>query len=58
MGADVAHSRSAASMLILAAAFAATCLFGVNVVVVILAAAWVGAVRTLLALRHKKEGAE
>ena len=58
MGADVARSRSAASMLILAAAFAATCLFGVNVVVVILAAAGVGAVRTLLALRHKKEGAE
>ena len=58
MGADVARSRSAASMLILAAAFAATCLFGVNVVVVILAAAGVGAVRPLLALRHKKEGAE
>lgn len=58
MGADVVRSKSAASVLIMAAAFAATCFFGVNVVLVILAAAGVGVVRTLLAQRHKKEGAE
>ena len=58
MGADVVRSKRAASVLIMAAAFAATCFFGVNVVLVILAAAGVGVVRTLLALRHKKEGAE
>ena len=56
MGADVVRSKSAASVLIMAAAFAATCFFGVNVVLVILAAAGVGVVRTLLAQRQKKEG--
>ena len=56
MGADVVRSKSAASVLIIAAAFAATCFFGVNVVLVILAAAGVGVVRTLLAQRQKKEG--
>ena len=58
MGSDVVRSKSAASVLIMAAAFAATCFFGVNVVLVVLAAAGVGVVRTLLAQRHKKEGAE
>ena len=56
MGADVVRSKSAASVLIMAAAFAATCFFGVNVVLVILAAAGVGVVRTLLAQWQKKEG--
>lgn len=56
MGADVVRSKSVASVLIMAAAFAATCFFGVNVVLVILAAAGVGVVRTLLAQRQKKEG--
>lgn len=56
MGSDVVRSQSAASVLIMAAAFAATCFFGVNVVLVILAAAGVGVVRTLLAQRQKKEG--
>lgn len=56
MGADVVRSKSAASVLIMAAAFAATCFFGVNVVLVILAAAVVGVARTLLAQRQKKEG--
>ena len=56
MGADVVRSKSAASVLIMAAAFAATCFFGVNVVLVILAAAGVGVVRILLAQRQKKEG--
>ncbi len=56
MGTDVVRSKSAASVLIMAAAFAATCFFGVNVVLVILAAAGVGVVRTLLAQRQKKEG--
>ena len=56
MGADVVRSKSAASVLIMAVAFAATCFFGVNGVLVILAAAGVGVVRTLLAQRQKKEG--
>ena len=56
MGTDVVRSKSAASILIMAAAFAASCLFEVNVVLVVLAAAAVGAVRTLLAQRRGKEG--
>lgn len=56
MGTDVVRSKSAASILIMAAAFAAACLFEVNVVLVVLAAAAVGAVRTLLAQRRGKEG--
>ena len=57
MGADVVRSKSRASVLVMAAAFAATCLFGVNVVLVVLAAAGLGVARTLLAQRRaKKEG--
>ena len=56
MGTDVVRSKSAAAILIMAAAFAAACLFEVNVVLVVLAAAAVGAVRTLLAQRRGKEG--
>ena len=57
MGADVVRSKSTASVLVMAAAFAATCLFGVNVVLVVLAAAGLGVARTLLAQRRaKKEG--
>ena len=57
MGADVVRSKSKASVLVMAAAFAATCLFGVNVVLVVLAAAGLGVARTLLAQRRaKKEG--
>ena len=55
MGTDVVRSKSAASILIMAAAFAAACLFEVNVVLVVLAAAAVGVVRTLLAQRRGKE---
>ncbi len=57
MGTDVVRSKSTASVLVMAAAFAATCLFGVNVVLVVLAAAGLGVARTLLAQRRaKKEG--
>ncbi len=56
MGTDVVRSKSAAPILIMAAAFAAACLFEVNVVLVVLAAAAVGVVRTLLAQRRGKEG--
>ena len=56
MGTDVVRSKSAASILIMAASFAAACLFEVNVVLVVLAAAAVGVVRTLLAQRRGKEG--
>ena len=53
MGSDVVKSKSAASLLIMAASFVATCCFGVNVVIVVLVCAMLGVVRTLLA--HRKE---
>ena len=53
MGSDVVKSKSAASILIMAASFVATCCFGVNVVIVVLVCAMLGVVRTLLA--HRKE---
>ena len=54
MGSDVVKSKSPFSIAIMAGAFAATCFFGVNVVIVVLACALLGVVRTLL---HRKEGA-
>ena len=56
MGTDVVRSKSPASILILAGAFAADCFFKVNVVIVVLVCALLGVVRTLLARR--KEGAK
>ena len=56
MGEDVVRSKSAASIAIMAGAFAATCFFGVNVVAVVLVCAGIGVLRTLLARRNGKEG--
>ena len=55
MGSGVVRSRDAASLLILAAAFAADLVFGVNVAFIILAAGAAGVLRTLL--HHRKEAA-
>ena len=54
MGSDVVKSKSPFSIAIMVGAFAATCFFGVNVVIVVLVCALLGVVRTLL---HRKEGA-
>ena len=56
MGIDVVKSKSPASILIMAGAFAADCFFKVNVVIVVLVCALLGVVRTVLARR--KEGAK
>ena len=56
MGTDVVRADDKAGVLIMAAAFAA-CLLGVNVVLVVLAAAGVGVARTLLkGRRHAGKG--
>ena len=55
MGTDVVRADDKAGVLIMAAAFAA-CLLGVNVVLVVLAAAGVGVARTLLKGRHAGKG--
>ena len=47
------HGRDTASMILMAAAFVAGCVFGVNVVIVVLAAGAIGVVRTLAARRKE-----
>ena len=47
------HGRDTASMILMAAAFIAGCVFGVNVVIVVLAAGAIGVVRTLAARRKE-----
>lgn len=49
MGAGIAHGRNKASMLIMVCAFVASCVFGVNVIYVVIACGLLGVVRTLLA---------
>ena len=48
MGSDVVKSKSTSSVLIMAGAFAAACLFHVNVVIVVLVCAAIGVLRTVL----------
>ena len=54
MGSGIVHSKNIVSILIMLAAFIASCVFGVNVVYIILACGLFGALRTLLI--GKKEG--
>ena len=52
MGSGVVHSKDFISILIMAAAFLASCVFGVNVIYIILICGMLGAVRTLFKKRH------
>ena len=54
MGAGVVREKSAASVVIMAAAFIASCCFGVNVIYIIIACALIGVVRTLAKRRREK----
>lgn len=49
MGAGIVHGRNKASMRIMVCAFVASCVFGVNVIYVVIACGLLGVVRTLLA---------
>ena len=53
MGSGIVHSKSVVSMLIMLGAFIASCVFGVNVIYIILACGALGAVRTIV--RQKKQ---
>ena len=48
MGAGIVHGRNKASMLIMVCAFVASCVYGVNVIYVVIACGLLGVVRTLL----------
>ena len=52
MGSGIVHSKSLISMLIMLAAFVASCVYGVNVIYIILACGALGAARTLLRKRN------
>ena len=53
MGSGIVHSKSGVSMLIMLGAFIASCVFGINVIYIILACGALGAVRTII--RQKKQ---
>lgn len=55
MGSGIVHSKNVVSVLIMLAAFIASCVFGVNVIYIILVCGALGAARTLL--KSGKEGA-
>ena len=55
MGSGIVHSKNIVSILIMLAAFIASCVFGVNVIYIILICGMLGAARTLL--KSGKEGA-
>ena len=56
MGSGIVHNKSAVSMLIMLAAFIASCAFGVNVIYIILVCGTLGAMRTLL--KNRKDTAD
>lgn len=49
MGAGIVRGKNKASVLIMACAFVASCVFGVNVIFVVISCGLIGVVRTLLA---------
>ena len=53
MGAGVVQEKSVVSLLIMAGAFLASCVFGVNVVFIVLACGALGAIRTIWAERSR-----
>ena len=55
MGGGVVKQKSAASIVIMLAAFVAACVFRVNVVYIILTCIAIGVIRTLIAGRRKKK---
>lgn len=54
MGAGVVQGKSMVSLLIMAGAFVAACVFGVNAVYIVIVCLLIGAVRTLIGERRKR----
>ena len=55
MGSGIVRGKSWTSNLIMAGAFLASCVFGVNVVLVVIVCGLIGVVRTVLEKRRAKE---
>ena len=51
MGAGIVHGKNPMSLIIMAGAFVATCIFGVNVVYVVIVCGLIGVIRTVLEKR-------
>lgn len=54
MGEGVVQSRNTGSVIIMAGAFLAACVFGVNVVYIVIACLLIGVIRTLIGERRRK----
>ena len=52
MGAGIVREKNGSSLLIMAGAFLASCVFGVNVVVIVIVCGVLGALRTLIAKKN------
>ena len=54
MGSGIVHSKNIVSILIMLAAFIASCVYGINVIYIILACGTLGTVRTLVKNRNSR----
>ena len=54
MGEGIVQSRNTGSVIIMAGAFLAACVFGVNVVYIVIACLLIGVIRTLIGERRRK----
>ena len=55
MGAEIIHKKNAVSTCIMAAAFLASCIFHVNVIIIVIACGLIGALRTFVVERRMKK---
>ena len=55
MGAEIIHKKNAVSTWIMAAAFLASCIFHVNVIIIVIACGLIGALRTFVVERRMKK---
>ncbi len=55
MGAEIIHKKNAVSTCIMAAAFFASCIFHINIIIIVIACGLIGALRTFVVERRMKK---
>ena len=55
MGAEIIHKKNTVSTCIMAAAFLASCIFHINVIIIVIACGLIGALRTFVVERRMKK---
>ena len=55
MGAEIIHKKNAVSTCIMAAAFLASCIFHINIIIIVIACGLIGALRTFVVERRMKK---